>query len=55
MSTKLGLFAYSWQRENCLLYGVAGCLLFRGFLSIKVNGGTVGTFGIVRYVVGVRC
>jgi len=27
---------------------------FRGCLSIEVNGRTVGTFGIVRYIVGVR-
>ena len=49
------LFAYSWDRESCLLYGVVGCLLFGGCLSIEVNGRTVGTFGIVRYIVGVRC
>ena len=36
------------------LYGVAGCLLFRGCLSIEVNGMAVGTFKIVRYIVGVR-
>ena len=35
--------------------GVAGCPLFRGYLSIEVNGRTVGTFRIVRYIVGVRC
>ena len=27
---------------------------FRGCLSIKVIGRIVGTFGIVRYIVGVR-
>ena len=37
------LFAYNWDHENCLLYGVAGCPLFRGCLSIEVNGRTVGT------------
>ena len=37
------------------LYGVAGCPLFRGCLSIEVNRRTVGTFGIVRYIVVVRC
>ena len=37
----------------CPLYGVAGCPLFRGCLSIEVNGRAVGTFRIVRYVVGV--
>ena len=49
------LLAYNWDHENCLLYGVAGCPLFRGCLSIEVNGRTVGTFRIVRYIVGVRC
>ena len=49
------LFAYNWDHENCLLYGVAGCPLFRGCLSIELNGRTVGTFGIVRYIVGIRC
>ena len=34
---------YNWDRENCPLYGVAGCPLFRGCLSIEVNGRTVGT------------
>ena len=48
------LFAYNWDRESCPLYGVVGCPLFRGCLSIEVNGRTVGTFGIVRYIVGVR-
>ena len=60
MSAKSGLllFACNWDRENCPLYGVPGCPLFRGCLSIEVNGrtvGTVGTFRIVRYIVGVRC
>ena len=49
------LLAYSWDRKNCLLYGVAGCPLFKGCLSIEVNGRIVGTFGIVHYIVGVRC
>ena len=49
------LFVYNWDRENCLLYGVARCPLFRGCLNIEVNGRTVGTFRIVRYIVGVRC
>ena len=39
---------------NCLLYGIAGCPLFRGCLSIEVNGRTVGTFRLVRYIMGVR-
>ena len=37
----------NWDRENCPLYGVAGCPLFRGCLSIEVNGRTVGTFRIM--------
>ena len=46
--------------KNCLLYGVAGCPLFRGcFEVLEVNGRTVGTYGIaryiVRYIVGVHC
>ena len=49
------LFAYNWDRENCPLYGVAGCPLLKGCLSIEVNGKTVGTFRIVRYIVVVRC
>ena len=47
------LFAYNWDRESYPLYGVAECPLFRGCLSTEVNGRTVGTFGIVRYIVGV--
>ena len=30
-----------WDHENYLLYGVVGCLLFRGCLSIEVNRRTV--------------
>ena len=48
------LLAYNWDRENCPLYGVVGCLLFRGCLSVEVNGRAVGTFRIVHYIVGVR-
>ena len=44
-----------WEREKCPLYKVVGCLLFRGCLSIEVNGTTVGAFGIVRYIMGVHC
>ena len=36
------LFAHNWGRENCPLYGVAGCPLFRGWLSIEVNEGKSG-------------
>ena len=49
------LFVYKSAHKNCLLYGVAGCPLFRGCLSIEVNGRKVGTFGIVRYIAGVHC
>ena len=48
------VLAYNWDRENCPLYGVAGCPLFRGCLSIEVNGRTVGTFRIARYIIDVR-
>ena len=48
------MLAYNWDRENCPLYGVAGCPLFRGYLSIEINGRAIGTFRIVRYIVGVR-
>ena len=45
------LFAYNWERESCPLYGVLRCTLFRGCLSIEVNGRRVGSFGNVRYIV----
>ena len=48
------LFVYNWDHENCPLYAVVGCLLFRVRFNIGVNGRTVGTFGIVCYLVGVR-
>ena len=48
------LLTYNWDRENCPLYGVPGCLLFRGCLSIEVNGRAVGTFIIVSCIVGVH-
>ena len=35
------LFAYSWDRESCPLYGVAGCPLLRGCL-LKLTGGQWG-------------
>ena len=55
MSAKSGLLlVYNWDRENCPLYGVAGCPLFRGCFIIEVNAIAVGTFRIVRYIVGVR-
>ena len=46
---------YAWDHENCLLYGVARCPLFRDCLSIEVNGRTVGTFRIVHYEVIQEC
>ena len=58
MSTKLGSLSVACVqlgRENCLLYEVAGCSLFRGCLSDEVNGRGVGTFRIVCYIMGVRC
>ena len=48
------LLEYNWDHEKCPLYGVAGCPLFRGCLSIEVNGKIVGTFRIVRYIMSVR-
>ena len=47
------MLVYNWDREKCPLYGVAGCPIFRGYLSIEVNGRTVGTFKIVHYIMGV--
>ena len=44
------LLVYNWDHKNCPLYGVAGCPLFRGCLSIEVNGRTIGTFRIVCYI-----
>ena len=44
------VYMYNWDRKNCRLYGVVGCLLFRGCLSIEVNGRTIGTFRIVCYI-----
>ena len=48
-------FAYNCDHENYPLYRVVGCPLFRGCLSIEVNGRTVWTFRIVPNIVGVRC
>ena len=47
------LLTYNSDSENCPFYGVAGCLLFRGCLSVEVNESAVGTFRIVYYIVGV--
>ena len=51
LATQFGFRAHNAIRP---LYGVAGCPLFRGCLSIEVNGRTIGTFRTVRYIVGVR-
>ena len=53
MSTKSGSLSIEYC-ESCPLYGVARCLLFRGCLSIEVNGRPIGAFRIVCYIVGVR-
>ena len=45
------LFAYNWDCEKCPLYRVAGCPLFKYWSEWR----TVGTFRIVRYIVGVCC
>ena len=37
-SMSLSVVCYNWDRENCPLYGVAGCPLFRDCLSIEGNG-----------------
>ena len=42
-------------RKVSVIRTVAGCPLFRGCLSIEVNGRTVGTFRIVCYMMGVGC
>ena len=42
------------DQSKCLLYGIVGCLLLRGFEYIEVYGNTIWTFRIVRYIAGVR-
>ena len=55
-SGSLSIVCVQLGPQNCPLYGVAGCPLSRvAKLSIEVNGRPVRTFGIVRYIVGVRC
>ena len=49
------LFVYNWDRESCPLYRVVECPLFKGYLSIEVNGKTVGIFRNVHYIMGIRC
>ena len=53
-SGSLSIACVQLGQRKCPLYGVARCPLFRGYLSIEVNGMTAGTFRIVRYIVGVR-
>ena len=36
------MVAYNWDNENCPLYGVAACPLFRVYLSAEVNKGQSG-------------
>ena len=43
---------YSWDRKSCPLYGVTRCPLFRGCLSIEVNGKTVGVGTKIDWPVG---
>ena len=52
MSAKSGLSIVCLQLGP-RIHRVVGCPLFRGCLSIEVNGRTVGTFRIVRYIMGV--
>ena len=47
----LSIACVNWDRENCPLYGVSA---IQGLQSIEVNGRAVGTFRIVRYIVGVH-
>ena len=58
VDTKSGIVNYCLHiigsTKNCLLYGIVGCPLFRGCLSIEVNVRPVWTSRIVRYVVGVH-
>ena len=52
-SGSLSTVCIQMGHKNYPLYGVAGCLMFRGCLSTEVNVKTVMTFGIVCYVMGV--
>ena len=59
MSVKLGLlslFVYcnNWECKTCLLHRVAGCRLFRDFLSTEVNGKTVRISRSVCYIIDIR-
>ena len=56
-SVKLGLLSTACVQLGPLKLSVirsSGMSTFRGCLSIEVNGRTVGTFIIVRYIMGVR-
>ena len=49
------LHRLEWDQNKCPIYGIAGCLLLRGFEYIEVYGNTIRTFSIVRYIIaGVR-
>ena len=54
MSTVAFCCACSNGTELVSVYGVVGCMLFRGFQCIEVYGEVIGTFKIVRYIVDVR-
>ena len=45
-------YLLDWVRF-CTMGTVVGCPLFRGYLSIEVNGETVGSFESVCYLVDV--
>ena len=56
MSTKLGsssIVCVKLSPQKLPVIQSSRCLLLRGCLSIEMNGSTVGTFGIVHYIVGV--
>ena len=57
MSTKSGSFSIACVQlgpQKLSIIQNSGCPLFRSCLSIEVNGRTVGTFRIARYIMGVR-
>ena len=48
---EIGVVEYCLQDcKNCPLYGVAGCPLFRAWLSTEVNGKDKQDFRIVCYI-----
>ena len=57
MSAKSGLLSIACVQlgpRKLPVIRSSGVSLFRGCLSIEVSGRAVGTFRIVRYIVGVR-